>query len=150
MHNKEKMNMHILNIVENGNIREQKEIMDQLKEHGFEAPQATISRRLKKLGVYKEKGVYKVVRAREGYLPTILNMQTSDFGTIVLHIQPGHAGPLGYFLDKKYVNFARTDSSDKPIMGCIAGDDTVVLFAKNSESSNTIIEALKKDFPELS
>ena len=52
---------HILNIIQNSQISEQSELQDLLQNRGFDIPQATLSRRLKKLKIAKVAGVYQVV-----------------------------------------------------------------------------------------
>src|SRR5258707_125806 len=100
---------HILNIIQNHDIFEQSDLQVILKERGYDTPQATLSRRLKKLKIAKVSGVYKVIEFAQPHLPLVLNMQVSESGLIVLHTQPGNANNLAYFFDQKYVTYSPKD-----------------------------------------
>ncbi|MGL9758688.1 MAG: arginine repressor [Wolbachia sp.] len=138
---------HILNIIQNHEILEQSDLQTLLKKRGYNIPQATLSRKLKKLKIAKVAGIYKVIDINQYRLPLILNMQISDFGLIVLHTQPGQASSLAYFLDKKYV---LNSSNNIGIIGTIAGDDTVLLVIKSKAKLNTVLQSIYETFPYLS
>src|SRR5690349_18196600 len=95
---------HIINLVQTHSLHEQSELQELLKERGFDIPQATLSRKLKKMKIAKVEGIYKVVECNRPLLPPILNIQVSEYGIIVLHVHPGHANSLGAFFDNKYVS----------------------------------------------
>lgn len=141
---------HILNIIQNYEILEQSDLQTLLKERGYNIPQATLSRKLKKLKVAKVAGIYKVIDINQYQLPLILNMQISDFGLIVLHTQPGQASSLAYFLDQKYVIYSLNNSKNIGIIGTIAGDDTVLLIIKSKAELNKVLQSIYETFPYLS
>ncbi|BEP32443.1 MAG: Arginine pathway regulatory protein ArgR, repressor of arg regulon [Wolbachia endosymbiont of Drosophila biauraria] len=141
---------HILNIIQNHEILEQSDLQTLLKERGHNIPQATLSRKLKKLKIAKVAGMYKVVDINQYRLPLILNMQISDFGLIVLHTQPGQASSLAYFLDQKYVIYSLNNSKNIGIIGTIAGDDTVLLIIKSKAELNKVLQSIYETFPYLS
>ncbi|WP_353286429.1 ArgR family transcriptional regulator [Wolbachia endosymbiont (group A) of Crataerina pallida] len=141
---------HILNIIQNHEILEQSDLQTLLKERGHNIPQATLSRKLKKLKIAKVAGMYKVIDINQYRLPLILNMQISDFGLIVLHTQPGQASSLAYFLDQKYVNYSLNNSKNIGIIGTIAGDDTVLLIIKSKAELNKVLQPIYETFPYLS
>ncbi len=141
---------HILNIIQNHEILEQSDLQTLLKERGHNIPQATLSRKLKKLKIAKVAGMYKVIDINQYRLPLILNMQISDFGLIVLHTQPGQASSLAYFLDQKYVIYSLNNSKNIGIIGTIAGDDTVLLIIKSKTELNKVLQSIYKTFPYLS
>ena len=80
---------HILNIIRNMDVYEQADLQQYLAKRGFTIPQATLSRRLKKLNVAKVSGVYEIISTHQPQLPAILSMKESDFGMLIL------AGDLG-------------------------------------------------------
>ena len=141
---------HILNIIQNHEILEQSDLQILLKERGHNIPQATLSRKLKKLKIAKVAGMYKVIDINQYRLPLILNMQISDFGLIVLHTQPGQASSLAYFLDQKYVIYSLNNSKNIGIIGTIAGDDTVLLIIKSKAELIKVLQSIYETFPYLS
>ncbi|MBS0184891.1 MAG: ArgR family transcriptional regulator [Proteobacteria bacterium] len=145
---------HILSIIQNYEILEQSELQKHLKERGYEIPQATLSRRLKKLKIAKVSGIYKATDSHQSHFPLVLNMQVSDFGLIVLHTYPGHGNSLAYFLDQKYVPYSYNSPKSKTqktygILGTIAGDDTVLLIIHKKEDLKKVIAMILEDFPYL-
>lgn len=140
---------HILNIVQTEQIEEQIELQNALKKRGYTIPQATLSRRLKKLKIAKIGGTYQVIDFNLPNLPLVLNMQISDYGLIILHTHPGNANSLAFYIDRKYVSFSLQNTQNSGILGTIAGDDTVLLIIKNKELLPTVVQLLYNEFPYL-
>lgn len=140
---------HILSIIQNTNVEEQSDLQEHLRSRGFEIPQATLSRRLKKLKIAKVAGVYKAVDFGMTNLPLVLNIQISEFGLIVMHTNPGQAHSLGYYLDQKYVAFHPQNTTDSGMLGTVAGDDTVLVITKSRAALPKILAILHRDFPYL-
>lgn len=139
----------ILSIVQSQEIAEQLDLQKSLKSRGFDIPQATLSRRLKKLKIAKVAGIYQVVDFNLPSLPIVLNVQRSENGLIVLHTHPGNANSLAYFIDKKYVSLNSQNSKNSGILGTIAGDDTVLLICKSNKDMENVLQILHKEFPYL-
>jgi transcriptional regulator of arginine metabolism len=140
---------HILNIVQNQEIHEQMDLQTSLQERGFDIPQATLSRRLKKLKIAKVAGIYKVVELHMPNLPQILNVKISEFGLIVLHTHPGNASSLAYYIDQRWVSYQPQTSQSSGILGTIAGDDTVILIVEKKDKIKQVLDLLHADFPYL-
>jgi transcriptional regulator of arginine metabolism len=140
---------HILSLVQTQEIPEQIDLQSKLKERGYVIPQATLSRRLKKLKIAKVAGIYRVVDFNMPSLPIVLNIQIADSGLIVLHTHPANANSLASFIDRKYVNFSSQSSIKYGILGTIAGDDTVLLIIKSKESLRDVLELIQTEFPYL-
>ncbi len=149
MSSKKVIENHIVSIVQNEFVREQSDLQDILKSRGYDIPQATLSRKLKKLNIAKVGGFYKIVDFSESSLPIVLNMKVSEFGLIVLHTHPGNANSLAYFIDQKYVNYTVDSDSESIILGTIAGDDTVVVIAKNKVALKEAQTLFRTIFPYL-
>jgi transcriptional regulator of arginine metabolism len=147
MGSKKLIENHILNIVQNESVREQADLQEILKRRGYDIPQATLSRKLKKLNIAKVDGIYKIVDFSSSSLPVVLGMKISDFGIIVLHTHPGNANSLGYFIDQKYVSYDTHDSQESPILGTIAGDDTLVVIVKNKKALKETQSMFETLFP---
>lgn len=139
----------ILNIVQGEVIAEQSDLQESLKRRGYDIAQATLSRRLKKLKIAKVAGFYKVVDYHQPGLPLVLNIQSSDFGLIVLQTHPGNASSLAYYLDRKFVSFSVDEPTQSGILGTIAGDDTVLVIVKSKSDQQKVIELLQEEFPYL-
>jgi len=151
MTNYSELDMHILNIVQNNDILEQTDLKTSLEKRGHDIPQASLSRRLKKLLIAKVNGRYQIVDHNQFQsLPMVLNIKVSDFGGIVLHTHPGNANTIGYFLDNTYVSYtAKDNKQNSPILGTIAGDDTVFIITKNKAATKEVLKLLKSHFPYL-
>jgi len=141
---------HILNLIQNHEVQEQSELQQLLEERGYSIPQATLSRRLKKLNVAKVSGVYQIVDYNQPYIPVVLHLKISHAGIIILHTHPGSANSLGYYFDNKYVAFSAKEKKDSPILGTIAGDDTVLLITNGGvESLSATMALIAQEFPYL-
>ena len=140
---------YILNIIQGHKIAEQMELQHHLKARGYDIPQATLSRRLKKLKIAKVSGIYKVIDFAASNLPLVLSIHVSEFGLIVLHTEPGNASSLGYFIDQKYVSYYSSYEKDSGILGTIAGDDTLLLIIKSKERLDKVMHLLHAEFPYL-
>lgn len=139
---------YILNIIQNTEIREQKDLQEILRERGHNVPQATLSRHLKKLKIAKIDGIYNIIDFSQQNLPLILNLQISEYGIIVMHTHPGQANSLAYFIDRKYVSYTYKESSGA-ILGTIAGDDTVLLITKSQTALKEVLITIHQAFPYL-
>ena len=143
---------HILNIIQNQQINEQRDLQEQLNLRGYKIPQATLSRRLKKLNIAKVAGFYKIIELAKPASILVLNMQISESGLIVLHTHPGNANNLALFIDQKYVAISPISPNSTKnfgILGTIAGDDTVLIITKNHQEAKKVLEILKAEFSYL-
>ncbi len=140
---------HILNLVQTQSIQEQSELQVLLKERGFDIPQATLSRKLKKMKIAKVEGSYKLVDFNMPILSPILNIQISESGIVVLHVHPGHASSLASYIDHKYVSYSLRDPNNSGILGTIAGDDTLILIVRSKADLPKVLKAIHEDFPYL-
>lgn len=144
MKTKKIVDNHIIDIIQKEPVREQSDLQEILRVRGYDIPQATLSRKLKKLNIVKVDGIYKIIEFTASSLPVVLGMKISDFGLIILHTHSGNANSLAYFIDQKYVNY---NDNDSIIMGTIAGDDTVLVIAKNKIAVKKIQEIFAEIFP---
>jgi transcriptional regulator of arginine metabolism len=149
MSNERVIDGHILNIVQNLEVAEQSQLQTLLAERGFEIPQATLSRRLKKLKIAKVGGFYTAIEFSQPNLPLILNMQVSESNLMVLHTHPGQANALAFYLDQKCVTFSPKNPKQSGILGTIAGDDTVLVIVKSNADLPQVLAFFKEEFPYL-
>ncbi|MBQ9193576.1 MAG: ArgR family transcriptional regulator [Bacteroidales bacterium] len=135
----------ILDIIQKGPVFNQEELALRLKEAGIEATQATLSRDLRALKISKVPG--------EGYVSQAAPQPrlATDLATGILRIQfsgqmgviktlPGLANAVASLIDHQVVF---------PIIGSIAGDDTILLVLREGSSPDSVLDALTPLFPEI-
>lgn len=135
----------ILELVDGDVIETQEELTRKLAEAGFAATQATISRDIKELGIIKvpfdgkrQKYVREVgERNVSGKLVNLFRHAVISVAhasnLIVIKTLAGSGNVAGMLLD-------RLESTD--VLGCVAGDDTVIAVAKDEEAARQIHERL--------
>lgn len=107
----------ILDLVKKGDFAEQADLQEALKAKAIEMPQATLSRRLKKLNIIKVNGAYKVVKQRSIVPVTAVTPVAPNL--IVIRTLPGHADGVAYNIDEEF------SGKLSGVAGTIAGDDTI-------------------------
>ena len=134
----------ILDIVQAGPVFSQEELAARLKEEGITSTQATLSRDLKALRISKVPGEGYVVPARGRSLSAdftsgILRIQFSaNLG--VLRTRPGLANAVAVLIDTHVAG---------PVLGTIAGDDTILLILREGSTPEGVLDALATLFPEI-
>ena len=137
---KEERQKVILEIIEAEPIDNQEQLIARLKEHGIIGTQATVSRDLKELHIIKEptgngryryavsknsKNLFFAERLQAILRESILGVDYAQ-NIVVLKTLPGLAGAAG----------AAFDGMETPQMvGSIAGDDTVMIVMRDTESA---------------
>lgn len=144
----------IKRLISTKNIHNQDELLELLKNEGFNVTQATLSRDLKFLKVGK------VPDGRGGYLYSFPDEDSragseasliSDFmrGFLLLQFSnglgliktlSGHANSVAFALDHLAV---------PEVLGTIAGDDTILVIPKNGVTKDELLEGLLAKMPEL-
>ncbi|MEZ0536075.1 arginine repressor [Caldicellulosiruptoraceae bacterium PP1] len=137
----------ILDIIQNNEIETQEELVEILKNLGYDVTQATISRDIKELRLTKvltETGKYKyaVLGTKENniteklikvFSEAIINVDTADNLVIIKTIM-GAAQSAA----------AAVDSLDWPeVVGTIAGDDTIFIATKSIEYAEKIVDRIQ-------
>lgn len=129
----------IIEIVRNSNIETQEELIKKLKEAGFDATQATISRDIRELKLTKgtdSLGRYKyVINAADNDLSGDVYLQTlsrsiksadQTMNMVVVHTFSGMAQACAAGIDAH---------DSESILGCVAGDDTILIILRNEEQA---------------
>jgi len=134
---KEKRQRAIVDLVKAGSISSQSDLREALIKMGFSVTQATLSRDLKELNVVKvasSDGEYKYTFLAEPIGPQLLSCESSG-NLIVLRTGTGMAPAVALLVD----------ALRKPwLLGCVAGDDTIlVVVAEGYESGSVKAELLK-------
>jgi transcriptional regulator of arginine metabolism len=122
----------LANLLRDRNVASQAQLLDLLREQGFEATQATVSRDLERLGAVKVRGpdgqlVYALPEEApnggggEAGLRQVLQLTlldaTPSANLVVLRTPPAHAQLLADALDR---------SGMPGLVGTVAGEDTVL------------------------
>ncbi len=136
----------IIHLIRNNKISEQSDLKELLQSHGYEIPQATISRHLKKLNVIKISGAYKIMDSLTN-TQNIVSIKISHFGMIIIKTLPGNANSVAYTLDNEFLIKENNSEKDAGLLGSIAGDDTILLIAKDKESINKTLNVIERLFP---
>ena len=126
----------ILSIISEYSIETQDELLKKLKEAGYKATQATISRDIKELRLVKtlgSDGKYRYAAVSNG--ADIRSTFASLFSGSVVKTLSGMANAV----------CAALDSMDNTVVvGTIAGDDTIFIACRSTESAVNLCDTLKQ------
>ncbi len=138
----------ILEIIKEKEIETQQELCEELSGVGLEVTQATVSRDIRELHLYKVKAQnkhyhYVASEWEESQIPdkmlslfrTCLVKICTVGNTVVLKTLNGNGGNAGAVMDM--LNYPE-------IVGTIAGDDTVFSLCENSEKAKTVLNRLNE------
>jgi transcriptional regulator of arginine metabolism len=136
----------ILDVVEHEAVRSQEQLRHRLSARGFDVTQATLSRDIKELGLLKRSsdGAYQPAgeststvsaietlgRALAEYLVNIEPVQQ----LVVLKTGAGQAQLLGLAIDKSRL---------PEVAGTLAGDDTILIIARDAKSAQAVVKQLR-------
>ena len=139
----------ILDIIEKNDIETQEELAQRLYEAGYQVTQATVSRDIKELKLFKVpagdgRQKYALFRPEEGdglnakYVRVLRDGYVSMAmaqNILVIKTVPGMAMAVAAALDK--FQFPE-------IVGCIAGDDVIMCAIHNVDETLLVMEKLRK------
>ena len=143
---KSKRQEKILEIIANNNIETQEDLITALKNEGYAATQATASRDIRQLKLLKVMvdGVYKYVAPKteledvseyNSALMSSIREIRHACNNVVLKTNPGLAHAVGVGIDA--MNYSE-------ILGCVAGDDTIIIITTSEESANFVAEKIER------
>lgn len=146
---KETRHEAILDIIREKNISTQEELQNELRLMGFDVTQATVSRDIRRLRLVKHqisggKSVYTVPAEpadleRERLLKVLrhsIRSVENGQNILVIKTEAGMAMAAGAAIDKL---------SMKEIIGCIAGDDTILAVLGTAEAAAEARRKLSRD-----
>ncbi len=143
---KSKRQEKILEIISSKNIETQEDLINELRNAGFNATQATASRDIRQLKLVKVLSgtVYKYVAPKneiensgkysQALFSSIIDIQYA-LNNVVIKTNPGLAQAIAAGIDALH---------DTDVLGSVAGDDCIILVVKSEEASKKIIEKIKK------
>lgn len=146
MQNMQQRQQALVDLIGKEAVYSQEELLSKLRLQGIETTQATLSRDLKALRVTKHPGEgYRLPQqqprpaVREEVLPEILRIDFSG-PVAVLRTRPGFAAAVAALIDRQGVY---------PLLGTVAGYDTVLAVIRQGQSPEFVLEALAAVFPSL-
>ncbi|MEG1537249.1 MAG: arginine repressor [Clostridiales bacterium] len=137
----------IREIIEDKSIETQCQLTEELRQHGFNVTQATISRDIKEMGLIKVSSGANSFRysfppgllagnsfdrAKRMFRDNLLRVETGS-GLVVLKTLPGTAQGVAFCIDGLNWN---------EIAGTLAGDDTVFLALRESYTTTALAEKI--------
>jgi transcriptional regulator of arginine metabolism len=138
----------LLELVDGEALHSQEQLRRRLRQHGFNATQATISRDIAELGLVKRAGDGAYQRPGvEAQNPetalTALERATAEFlrsvdrvqQLIVIRTGIGQAQPLAIAIDR-----ARLPE----VVGTIGGDDTILIVARDQRQAASLVRKLEE------
>jgi transcriptional regulator of arginine metabolism len=128
----------IRKIVRRERVRTQRELVDRLKQHGFECTQATVSRDITDMGLRKlAEGVY--VLAEDLHLQRMISELVTSIvrsGQLVLVKTTAGAG--------QGVAAALDAAELDEILGSIGGDDKILIIARSDADAEAVTDGITK------
>ncbi len=136
--------IRIRDIITHRDIETQDELVEALRESGFQVTQATVSRDIKELVLIKvptEDGRYKyslptdqrynpVQKLKRALVDNFVHIDHTG-NLVVMKCLPGTANSVAVLLDNMEWN---------QIMGTICGDDTILMICRSQEDSEYVIK----------
>lgn len=136
----------ILEMIERYNIETQEELIEKLRMAGFEVTQATVSRDIHELKLTKQQlsgGGYRYMVPAEGgegvkiYDKAVAgSVKSVDYSmnNVVVRTYPGMAQAVAAGIDTL---------RDENILGCVAGDDCIIVVTRDTESAKALAERMR-------
>lgn len=138
----------ILEMVTKYDVQTQEEITERLRNEGFKVTQATVSRDLKELKLTKSMsstGKYRyiphhghdrmgMVKLNTAMLGSVVGVKYS-MNNVVIKTFPGLAQAVASSVDAMNID---------SILGCVAGDDTIIVVTTDEESAAELGDKLKE------
>lgn len=136
----------ILEIISKKNIETQEELIDALKSEGFAVTQATVSRDIRQLKLLKVMvdGIYKYVAPKKelneiseynsALISSIREIKYA-LNNVVIKTAPGLAQAVAAGIDSL---------QEDGVLGCVAGDDTIIVVTSSEDVSAKISRKISK------
>lgn len=141
----------IIELITKYEIETQDDLMDMLKVEGYMVTQATVSRDIRDLDLVKvasSNGAYKYVVShipktgtnisllRNPIVDTVVSVRCAQ-NIVVVKTNPGMAQAVAIHIDHL---------PDTEVLGCVAGDDTIIIVTPDNDTCVEISERLKRIF----
>lgn len=144
MTTKETRQRALLALITREEISTQQQLLERLLEQGISVTQATVSRDIRELGLSKGIGqsglCYRAPESEGGFggsrelFPRTVRRVDCAANLAVIHTPSGLANAVATYIDS-----LRTI----PILGCVAGDDTVLVVTPSAEAAEKLAAHLR-------
>lgn len=143
---KTKRHNEILELIKSREIGTQEELLDLLKNKGYDVTQATISRDIRELNLTKvnngSRQKYAVIVKDEEFSDKYVRVLKEGF---VSMLSSGNLIVLKTVVGMAMAVATAIDALEMPeIIGCIAGDDTIFIAVSENNSTMDVMNKLKK------
>jgi len=138
----------IIELIQNHDIETQEELIDRLRREGYSITQATVSRDIRELKLSKvmsDRGIYKYVHTSQfdslgaakfsAALADSITRVDYSKNIVVLKTYPGMAQAVATAIDA---------ISSAEILGCVAGDDTIIVVCVDEAAARAVSEKIKQ------
>lgn len=145
MQNLQNRHKVLVQIIGQEAVYSQEELQEKLRKQGIKTTQATLSRDLKALRIVKVPGEgYRLPQPGTRFLAgasssSLVSLEFSG-QLAVMKTHPGFAPAMASLIDHH---------PSHPILGTVAGDDTVLLILRQGFTSAQTIDALEKIIPDI-
>ena len=138
----------LLELISRYEIDTQDELIERLRDHGYEVTQATVSRDIRELKIAKMmsgKGTYRYVLPKQ-VSETGSNMKFSNV-LIESIVSVDHAGNIVVL--KTYAGLAQAVAvgidgmNMHQVLGCVAGDDTIMIVSRDEECATVLADRIR-------
>ena len=137
----------LLELISRYEIDTQDELIERLRDYGYDVTQATVSRDIRELKISKMttgKGTYRYVLPKQSvdtdsgmrFSTTVIDSIVSvdhACNIVVLKTYAGLAGAVAVGIDGMNMH---------QVLGCVAGDDTIIVVTRNEGSAKIISERI--------
>lgn len=129
----------LIQIIQGKRISSQHDLLEELTKAEVHSNQATISRDLNELGVFKVKGIYCLpkIESGESHLVDQFAIETAGENLVIIKSSPGKASAIGFIVDSLKLS---------AVIGTLAGDDTVFIAVKDKKNQSKTLQAIIKHF----
>jgi transcriptional regulator of arginine metabolism len=134
----------ILELIRNGEVASQEQLLEGLLARKIEVSQSTLSRDIQELGLAKSAGVYTVMgtephRSTDEMIRRTIREFLTDIAIaqniVVLKTGPGNASTVSRAID---------ETGWGEIVGSLAGDDTIFLAVRSVKESRQVADRIRE------
>ncbi|MBR3894575.1 MAG: arginine repressor [Clostridia bacterium] len=138
----------LLELISAFEIDTQDELIERLRDHGFEVTQATVSRDIRELNISKMttgKGTYRYVLPKQNED----HASSMRFGSTIIGSIVSVESALNIVVLKTFAGLAQAVAVGidgmkmDQVLGCVAGDDTIMIVARDESCATEISDYLR-------